>query len=79
MTDLYPLEFVDGDTSPANTRPSNNGGTMLRQRRRRWANIVPILVERIKFAKKKQLQLYVSKNSTNILILHKWYYIICFN
>ena len=47
--DVQPM-LVQCWASVGNTRRSPNVGTMLVQRRRRWANIVPTLAERLVFA-----------------------------
>ena len=46
--------------TPANTKRSTDAGTMLAQRRRRWANIVPKLAERFEFCWATPLPVIVS-------------------
>ena len=45
LVDLPPPLGVTSCRNPTNTRRLTNAGTVLTQRRRRWANIVPTLVE----------------------------------
>ena len=47
---IDPRDQSDVSDSPANTRPSAKVGSMLGQRRRRWANIEPALDVRLVFA-----------------------------
>ena len=44
------LQQCDDQSEPANTRRWTNVGLMLGQRRRRWANIKPTLVQRLVLA-----------------------------
>ena len=46
--------------TPANTKRSTDVGTMLAQRRRQWANIVPKLAERFEFCWETPLPVIVS-------------------
>ena len=46
----YRRDITYPEHIPANTRSSANVGTMLGQRQRRWANIVPTSAERLVFA-----------------------------
>ena len=51
---------------PVNTRRSANVGTMLAQRRRRWANIVPTSAERLVFVGCNQPRLVRSMSMTTL-------------
>ena len=50
LNHVSPNNTCPDRTIPANPRRSPNVGTMLGQRRRRWANIVPTLGEHLVFA-----------------------------
>ena len=55
----YPVTMMCSYASlPANMKRSANVGTMLGQRRRRWANIVPSLAERLVFAGTRNESIY---------------------